>query len=135
MVLLNKAKGIYVGSRKATAVTVGTRKIWPSRTVKEWRLLGGPYAIDDTSNIQNRITFEKEPGKSAVAGFFTRNAAEDIWVMGNGSSEKLQCKSCEDHRTGTRVFLDMAGSLHDYGLSRGKNAYFYKAIWEPEPTT
>lgn len=123
------------GGGLVKTVTVGTKKIWPSRTVKEWQLLGGPYVIDDTSNLQNRITFEKEPGKSAVAGFFTRNAAEDIWVMGEGSSEKLQCKSWADHRTGTRVFLDMAGSLHDYGLSRRKNAYFYKAIWEPEPTT
>lgn len=116
-------------------VTVGTKKIWPSRTVKEWQLLGGPYVIDDTSNIQNRITFEEEPGKSAVAGFFTRNVAEDIWVMGEGSSEKLQCKSWADHSKGTRVFLDTAESLNDYGLLVFQNVYFYKAIWEPEPTT
>ena len=132
MVVLNKAKGIRVGGGLVKTVTVGTKKIWPSRTIKEWQLLGGPYAIDDTTNIESRkrLVFKEEPGKSAVAEFFTRNAAEDIWVMGEGSSEKLQCKSWEDHRKGTRVLLDTAESLYDYGLRSGKNAYFYKAIWE-----
>lgn len=39
MVTLNKAKSVYVGARKATAVYAGTKKIWPSRTITGYRVV------------------------------------------------------------------------------------------------
>ena len=39
MVVLNKAKSIRVGGGLVKTVTVGTRKIWPSRTIAGYRVV------------------------------------------------------------------------------------------------
>ena len=39
MPILNKAKGVYRGRALVKTVTVGTKKIWPSRTITGYRVV------------------------------------------------------------------------------------------------
>lgn len=85
MVLLNKANGIYVGSRKATAVTVGTKKIWPSRTITGYRVV----AEFKAGTIYDDGLMEVDKNVSVLRPYLR---VKDMRVRAKGSSESLAAK-------------------------------------------
>ena len=85
MVQLNTAKGVYVGSRKATAVTVGTKKIWPSRTITGYRVVGEFEA----AAIYDDGQMDVDENLSVLRPYLM---VEDMRVRARGSSKSLAAK-------------------------------------------
>lgn len=110
-------------------VMVGTKTIWQSKKIVDWQHLGGPYVIEDTSNIQNRLKFVSDPARTAVANIFNSVSPEDVWVIAEGESEGLQCQSIDVRDKETRVYLEPNVNIHDYGLDKYAKVSFYKAVW------
>lgn len=85
MVVLNKVKGIYRGSALVKSVTVGTRKIWPSRTITGYRVVAefkaGTIYDDGQMDVDEKL--------SVLRPYLM---VEDMRVRAKGSSKSLAAK-------------------------------------------
>lgn len=100
MVVLNKVKGIYRGSALVKSVTVGTKKIWPSRTItgyrvaaefkvasilwdRELRVNPAPAELKPYKGVENIRVRRKGKTKSLAATVKVGSLWIDIAVDGN----------------------------------------------------
>ena len=99
MVQLNTAKGVYVGSRKATAVTVGTKKIWPSRTITGYRVAA---TITSRARYTDRVATRN--GEQTLVQPYV--GQEDLMIRVKGGSQMLPV---------TRIIIDAFASIFTDG--------------------
>lgn len=82
MVVLNKAKGIRVGGGLVKTVTVGTKKIWPSRTITGYRVVA---TINSTAKFIDQVW----TGDGEQKLFATYIGVEGLMIRAKGSSQML----------------------------------------------
>lgn len=85
MVVLNKAKGIRVGGGLVKTVTVGTKKIWPSRTITGYRVV----AEFEAGTIYDDGQMDVDENLSVLRPYLM---VEDMRVRARGSSKSLAAK-------------------------------------------
>lgn len=82
MVVLNKVKGIYRGSALVKSVTVGAKKIWPSRTITGYRAV----AEFEAGKVYSDGLMEVDEKLSVLRPYLM---VEDMRVRAKGSSKSL----------------------------------------------
>lgn len=119
MVVLNKVKGIYRGSALVKSVTVGTRKIWPSRTITGYRVVAtitSRYNYIDRVHTQNGEQEQIKPYKF-VGG---------LMIRAKGGSQMLPVTKIETSSFGL-IYTD--GNPKDIGISKGTVCELLKPIY------
>lgn len=109
MVVLNKAKGIRVGGGLVKTVTVGTKKIWPSRTITGYRVVAtitSRYNYIDRVQTQNGEQEQLKPYKF-VGG---------LMIRAKGGSQMLPVTKIKTSSFGA-IYTD--GNPKDIGISKG----------------
>ena len=82
MPILNKAKGVYRGRALVKTVTVGTKKIWPSRTITGYRVVAEFTVSDIFMSKQIRVKDNLNALKPYIG-------VENMQVRKKGKSKSL----------------------------------------------
>lgn len=107
MVVLNKAKSIRVGGGLVKAVTVGTKKIWPSRTITGYRVVA---EFTSRTRYNNRVATQN--GEQTLIEPYI--GVEDLMIRAKGGSQMLPVTEIKTGVYGT-IYTD--GNPIDIGIS------------------
>ena len=86
MPVLNRVKGVYRGSALVKSVTVGTKKIWPSRTITGYRVAA---TITSRARYIDRVA-TKNGEQTLVQPYVGQ---EDLMIRVKGGSQMLPVTS------------------------------------------
>ena len=105
MPILNKAKGVYRGRALVKSVTVGTKKIWPSRTITGYRVVA---TITSRSRHTGKVVVKK--GEEELLAPYVR--VKGLMIRVKGRSQMLPVTSID---YGDTIYTD--GNPIDLGIS------------------
>lgn len=120
MVILNKAKGIRVGGGLVKSVTVGTKKIWPSRVI-----VGYKVALEFVTSIiydDGQMDIDEKP--KALSPYL---GVENLRVRKKGGSQSLAAKVI---KAGSWAEIECEASPSTIGITAGTVCELLEPIYE-----
>lgn len=124
--LLKNATGITVGTKPASRMMLGSTVVWKPIVVKEWEVVGGPYAFSSIDFKKGQLHFYDSAVRAELLKIFGSYKMSQIYMQSDGATDRVHVSSFEDYSWSIMVLADSQASLESSGFGYGKKITFLR---------